>query len=62
MRTKRPTYRPKHRKRLGIARRFNDLCDSEVARAVKTSFEWLMILQFIVQILQALLDALLKLI
>ena len=60
---KQQTYRPRHAsKRPGIARRFNDLCDSEALRAVKTLFEWLMILQFILQTLQALLDALLKLV
>lgn len=58
-----PTRHPRHlRERPGIARRLNELCDSETLRAVKTLFEWLMILQLIVQVLQAALDAVSKLV
>ena len=60
---KKPTHQPRHlRERPGIARRLNELCDRETVKAVKTLFEWLMILQFIVQMLQSVLDTLSKLV
>lgn len=37
-----PTYRPRHAKRRpGIARAFNRLCDSEAARALANLIDWL---------------------
>ena len=63
MKRNQPTRHPRHlRERPGIARRLNDLCDSEGLRAVKTLFEWLMILQLVAQTLQPVLEALSKLV
>lgn len=37
-----PTYRPRHAKRRpGIARAFNRLCDGEAARALANLIDWL---------------------
>lgn len=60
---KKSTHQPRHlRERPGIARRLNGLFDREAVRAVKTLFEWLMILQFMVQMLQTVLEAVSKLV
>lgn len=57
------THRPRHlHERPGIARRLNELFESDALRAAKTLVEWLMVLQFLAQMLQPVLEALSKLV
>lgn len=52
-----PTYRPRHAKRRpGIARAFNRLCDSEAARALANLIDWLDRIGFALGLLALLLE------